>query len=868
MKRLLYLFFSIISIVALQSCDDRDDIRADIDSLNARLDALEPLIEQYNTDIANFQDILNGKILVVGYSELAEGENVYGYTVELSNGETITVYNGEPDETLPVMSIGEDGNWYYTQYDMTYPLLDEAGDPVSAAPEAGKTPQIRVNAEGEWEYSWDGVTWIGNIGIANPDLAQAGTSIFDDVKVEGDNMIFTWTNGESRLSKSVPMYAGLQLDIDHGSESPVVFGLGQTRVFKVTQSDEIVEAVIETKGWGVRLDETQLTVTAPPTNTRGTEYEDRIVIKIFSEEGYCRAVTLPVKLLTTSIDENSATAWQNFLSGGTLLPDFSYAGYMHGEVAPPDVMIDFSAKLSDASGNPYYNATLAGGAQGSATYKVYDVTDYGAVPNDGISDRPALFKILKEAMKCTEKYEDSNKTLRYYLGGGSLANAVIYFPEGTFLLRGGAEDETVETIRLTMGNLVLKGAGADKTVIEMGVENNPANSDLWSTPNLLEVKHNSGLENLSDVTGDAVKGSFSVRVSTTSGIAVGDWVCLTLVNNDPTLIAEELAPHSITPQMTDLRDKGVQIYDMHQVKSISGNTVEFVEPLMHEVKAQYGWKIQKYPHYENVGVEDLKFLGHSKEDFRHHGSASDDGGFKPINLIRLTNSWMRRVDFESVSEAASIVSCANISAYTVHISGNRGHASVRSQASSRVFIGNVTDTSSGKRAVDSGGQQLGEYIEGAGQYHGCGVSKESMGAVIWNVQWGNDACFESHASQPRATLIDRCRGAFIPWREGGDEVQLPNHLNDLVIWNMNATKTGYDGGWGNKFIWWDNNNRWWKNMPPVIVGFHGASIVFDESPEQVKYMESLGMPVEPQSLYEAQLERRLGYVPAWLNALK
>ena len=57
-------------------------------------------------------------------------------------------------------------------------------------------------------------------------------------------------------------------------------------------------------------------------------------------------------------------------------------------------------------------------------------------------------------------------------------------------------------------------------------------------------------------------------------------------------------------------------------------------------------------------------------------------------------------------------------------------------------------------------------------------------------------------------------------------------------------------------------------MPPVIVGFHGASIVFDESPEQVKYMESLGTPVEPQSLYEAQLERRLGYVPAWLNALK
>lgn len=569
---------------------------------------------------------------------------------------------------------------------------------------------------------------------------------------------------------------------------------------------------------------------------------------------------------------SSAEAWKKFVMGSedNVLLDYSYAGYMHGEVAPPDVYINFDNKQLDASGNPYYNAYLTGGAQGSAIYKVYDVTDYGAVPDDGISDRPALIKILKDAMGCTERTnEDGGKTLRYYIGGNK-ANAVIYFPKGTFVLRGGAEDETVETIRLTMGNLIMKGAGADNTVIEMAVENNPASGDLWSTPNLLEIKHNSGLTDLTDVVGNAVKGSFSVEVASTSGISVGDWICLTVQNNDSEFIAEELAPHSVTDlsSQVEIAKSGVLVHEFHQVKAISGNKLVFYEPIMREVNSKWNWKIQQYPHFENVGVEDLTFLGHAKDDFRHHGSASDDGGFKPINLIRLTNSWMRRVDFESVSEALSIVSCANVSAYTINISGNRGHASVRSQASSRVFIGNVTDTSSGKIALDSGGQNLGEYMEGAGQYHGCGVSKESMGAVIWNVQWGNDACFESHASQPRATLIDRCRGAFIPWREGGDEVQLPNHLNDLVIWNMNATKTGYDGGWGNKFIWWDNNNRWWKNMPPVIVGFHGASIVFDESPEQVKYMESLGTPVEPQSLYEAQLERRLGYVPAWLNALK
>ena len=56
------------------------------------------------------------------------------------------------------------------------------------------------------------------------------------------------------------------------------------------------------------------------------------------------------------------------------------------------------------------------------------------------------------------------------------------------------------------------------------------------------------------------------------------------------------------------------------------------------------------------------------------------------------------------------------------------------------------------------------------------------------------------------------------------------------------------------------------------VGFHGASINFAETfisdVPQNKRIESQGSRGEPYSLYEAQLRRRLGYVPAWLTALK
>ena len=49
--------------------------------------------------------------------------------------------------------------------------------------------------------------------------------------------------------------------------------------------------------------------------------------------------------------------------------------------------------------------------------------------------------------------------------------------------------------------------------------------------------------------------------------------------------------------------------------SISGDEITFKEPIMHEVDAQWNWKLRKYSYYENVGVEDLTFVGHAVDDF-------------------------------------------------------------------------------------------------------------------------------------------------------------------------------------------------------------------------------------------------------------
>ena len=147
------------------------------------------------------------------------------------------------------------------------------------------------------------------------------------------------------------------------------------------------------------------------------------------------------------------------------------------------------------------------------------------------------------------------------------------------------------------------------------------------------------------------------------------------------------------------------------------------------------------------------------------------------------------------------------------------------------------------------------------QWHAPGVAGASIGSVFWRVKYNEDTSFETHASQPRATLFDCVEGGFFIGRGGGARHNLPNHLEHLVLWNYKEL-----GEPEKDFEFWSSKTWFWKIIPPYIVGFHGAGSTFKE--DQIKVLESLGTPVKTESLYEAQLELRLGKLPQWLTELK
>lgn len=475
----------------------------------------------------------------------------------------------------------------------------------------------------------------------------------------------------------------------------------------------------------------------------------------------------------------------------SLLPDFSYAGYQNGE----------KVMNYRASGLP-----------------IYDITDYGAIADDGKSDKEALVKTIATAEKA---------------GGG-----IIYFPKGRFIVQDANDD--LNTIWVSKSNIVFKGSGSGKdgTELFMKVPLQPKDSTkMWTTPPMFVFGSKSGEKKIGNITANAAVGDFDIEIDKTDGLNRGDWVVLSMQSKNEEAIELDLGDHEVNPTWKSLVNGGVDLSFCLQISEIKKNRISLNQPLPYPVNAELGWKVGKFSQIEEVGIEDIAFVGNFTKPFVHHRSWLDDSGYTLINFRRIVNSWMSNCRFTDVSVGAVVNSGANISILDCEITGNGGHEAITNAGGTNILLGHITDKAS--------------------MWHSVGTSKTSMNTVVWKVNYPATTCFESHASQPRNTLLDNVTGGLMMNRGGGAIVNMPNHMRNLVFWNYTKTNTDYP-----EFDFWPNQ-RYWKIPYPIMVGFHGTPTKFKSS--QLKYEESNGEKVYPESLYEAQLKLRLGKLPSWME---
>lgn len=491
---------------------------------------------------------------------------------------------------------------------------------------------------------------------------------------------------------------------------------------------------------------------------------------------------------------NESDLFQRYKRDKSLLPDFSYVGYRNGEVQIPKV----------------------------DGYKVFDVTKYGAIANDTVSDKAAIQKAITAANK-----------------NGS---GIVFFPKGRFLINESTDSAT--SIISTSGKIIFRGSGSGPGGTELFMKNTLLPEDpkkMWTVPPIFIFTAKGKDVPIGTVTKAAKVGEFQLTLSNTENLKAGDWIVLSMLDNAQALIDAELSPNKVSSDWTYIVNKGVDVKVYHQVTAVSGKTISLKSPVTYNVDPTYKWQVHAFANSEEVGIEDIAFVGNFKDKFVHHRSWVDDSGWTMLRFVRCTNSWMTNCRFADCSVGAIISQSANISVINCKVTGNAGHEAIVSNGSTNVLMAKLVDEAS--------------------QWHSFGSSHGAMNTVLWKCTYPSTTSFEAHASQPRNTLLDCVEGGLMQNRGGGSIVNMPNHMQGLVMWNYKQTNQPVK-----EFEFWSTTSKYWKIPNPVVVGFAGNGTTFKK--EQLSYVESVGVFVTPTSLYEAQLELRLQQLPDWLKKIK
>jgi hypothetical protein len=505
---------------------------------------------------------------------------------------------------------------------------------------------------------------------------------------------------------------------------------------------------------------------------------------------------LNVLIITAVSAQKKSIIFEDYKKDKSVLPDFSYVGYHHGEKKIPFV----------------------------TNYKIFDVTVYGAIPNDTISDKIAIQKAIDAANQ-----------------NGS---GIVFFPKGRFLVN--EDKDTSSSIVSKNSNIIFRGSGSGPGGTELFMKNplQPADPNkMWTVPPLFIFTSRGADDKIGEITQEAAIGDFTIQLNSTKGLKVGDWVIVKLLDNSKDLIAAELQNNQVEKKWTNIIEKGIDVKVFHQIKKINNGKLRLCSPITYKIDPKYKWEVYKLSNSEEVGVEDIAFVGNWTEKFVHHRSWKDDSGYTMLNMGRCTNSWIRNCRFTDCSSAATIAHSANISIFNCKIDGNAGHQAINSNGSTNVLIANCIDEAS--------------------QWHSFGSSHGSMNTVIWKCKYPPTTCFESHANQPRNTLLDEVEGGLLNGRGGGSLANMPNHMRGLVLWNYKQTNKAVKN-----FEFWPPSSvfEWWKIPHPIVVGFTSNGTTFKM--EQLGRSESIGEAVEPASLYLAQLQLRLHKLPKWLKEIQ
>lgn len=302
MKKILHFALLAAATLALGCSSDYDDseLNGRLDGLDERIEAAQAALAQLNADLETYARLVEaaaGRRVITGVSETAGS-----VTITYSDGTTDTLRSGAkgpdgdkgdkgPDGSsavnIPLLKIDlTDGYWYVStdggnKWEL---LLDASGKPVKgigetgeagpggASGQPGKVPELTVSQQGYWLVDYHDGNGQHLLLDANGNRVKAtatdrlpGDSFMSaKVSADGTTLVLEYHKGDIL---EIPIVEAFLFSLTVGERE--VFEAGATRVFELSQRgvDEI--AIERPEGWGVRVGETSVEVTAPTVAGEG-----------------------------------------------------------------------------------------------------------------------------------------------------------------------------------------------------------------------------------------------------------------------------------------------------------------------------------------------------------------------------------------------------------------------------------------------------------------------------------------------------------------------------------------------------------------------------------------------------------------------
>ena len=537
------------------------------------------------------------------------------------------------------------------------------------------------------------------------------------------------------------------------------------------------------------------------------------------------------KIAKQSIDqamENSqATSIPAIVTGGdAYLPDFSYAGYKNGQKALPDV-----------------------------NGKIFNVLDFGAVPNDGIDDSQAVLRALQSANA------ESGAVVLKFPAGQFILSEIIYIERSDFALQG-AGSETVLFYPRPLKYLPVPeqlNELSEYLVRHKKRQREPRNNlDLpfslyawsggyiWTKVPSARGKayldsYDSPTKVLAAITAGS-RGQRKVEVDDSNRLKLGqvfkiEWYNLEGENGsilkalygNSDLFGAIGSHHWAYPQRA-------LTTQMSRIVAIDGNTVTLADPLLMDADPRWQPRFIEWPHLENVVIKDLTLAFPNGVYVAHHV----EEGYNALYLTGLYDSYVQNLRIINADSGILNDDNANLTIDQIVTTGaHKAHYTVHMGSVYNVLASNIRVEN---QAV-----------------HPLSFNTYSVKSVYKDCEVHIDAVLDQHSGANHQNLFDNIKVHIdvLPGKNnyplfsgGGAAYWKPSHGRFSTFYNIDVQVSA---GYNEQVVTLSGPK---DGIEARLLGIHGnRTFELEYAPDP--YVEQLNQRPAVPSLYDYQLQQRL-----------